>query len=187
MANPCCQVCGRSFCGADDHESWKSPFCCPKCEHVEEIFEKILDENSRLSRQTNEIQHSVLKILYKFSKEALEKDTVEVPVEMMKRLWEAAELKWHEYNRAESFYTAVCLEGQIALRAANLFRDVCPVNIKKLQELREAVVKQYEFNNWQKDLKGLNRTPEEIIDMLAKERNAKPKRRWFRRLFARQN
>jgi len=169
MANPGCEVCGRRFFAAEDSKDWETPFCCPKCVHVADIFDEVVSKQSKAELKVRKIQDEVLKILNSIKEAAVKKEEkVEVSTKLLAELWAAADLDYYDYDNSESFFKSAMALGKIELIAAHLFTDDYPVKLEKIKDLKEAIVEYYKENNWKADK--LNRTPEEVIDILIEER-----------------
>lgn len=139
-----CEVCGAS--------EWESP--CTRCDHVKDKFKKLKQELWDREKEIDRIKDAVLFVLRDASKDLLEeKAETKIQSKLLKELWSAAELKWHPENSMRYFCSEQLIDGEVCIKAGDLFRKTDRSFVEKLELLRKALITYSNFNDYGENYK----------------------------------
>lgn len=150
------------------HEDWSElfPMCCKNCEPAYQQIIRLEQQLRNEELKTDVIQRHILGILRQYPAE-FQKEQATIPSKLFEKLWDAAQLRWHDAETFIDFLGESLAEGWVLIEARRLFDDRSrqpnSTAKEKLISLYDAIKKVYEFHDWKFNT---NYTPEQVIEQI---------------------
>lgn len=147
----------------NEHLTLDPPHVCER-EKIIAYVERLEHEARLAEHRLSEIQNAVMKVLQPLS--SLDGEEVTVKTEWLRKLWDAANCRWHEAKIADSFLVHWMATHRILCEAFDLFRSKkygkSQTLLEKLKDLRDACDKAKETLGYRDS--NLDMTPEDLAE-----------------------